>query len=538
MTQPVVPPRIELIGPGAPFSPEQRDWLNGFFAGVLALEGAGVTALSPEQSAALMPAMPGSSADGDDGEAPWHDQSLELVDRMKLAEGRPLRRRMMAAMAQQDCGQCGYNCNDYSEALFVRKEERLNLCVPGGKETSRMLKKLYEEMDAKPAAPTVVARAEEKPEAPTPVGATRDHPALATFRSRTRLNKKGSEKETWHIEIDLTDSGIDYTVGDSFGLYSTNDPGLADAVIRALAAPADFPIGGRTLRDVLIDGVSLAPAPDTLFQLLSYITGGDRRQKAKALAEGGDPDGDAATLDVLAALEKFPGVRPDPEAFVESLEPLQPRLYSIACSPKSNPNGVALTVDAVRYSAKGRQRLGVASTFVAERVKPGQQIRAYVQKAHQFGLPADPAVPIIMIGPGTGVAPFRAFLHERMATKAPGRNWLFFGHQRRDYDFFYEDEFAGMKAAGVLTRLSLAWSRDGKEKFYVQDRMREVGRDLWSWLTEGAHLYVCGDGKHMAKDVERALVDIVAQHGARTIDESIAFIADLKRKGRYQQDVY
>ncbi len=535
----MVPPRVELIGANAPFSPEQRDWLNGFFAGLISPDGAGVTALSPEQSAALMPTLPGGiPADGGDGEAPWHDQSLELPERMKLAEGRPLRRRMMAAMAQQDCGQCGYNCNDYSEALFSKTEARLTLCVPGGKDTTRMLKKLYEEMDAKPPTPAVISPPEDKATAVVSAGITRDVPALARFRSRTRLNKKGSEKETWHIEFDLTDSGIDYVVGDSFGLYPTNDPGLADAVLRALGAPAEFPIGGRPLRDVLIDSVSLAPAPDMLFQLISYITGGDRRQKARALAEGEDPDGDAATLDVLAALEKFPGVRPDPEAFVEALEPLQPRLYSIACSSKSNPNAVALTVDAVRYPIKGRQRLGVASTFLAERTKPGDAIKAYVQKAHQFGLPADPSVPIIMVGPGTGVAPFRAFLHERMATKASGRNWLFFGHQRRDCDFFYEDEFAGMKSAGVLTRLSLAWSRDGKEKFYVQDRMREVGRDLWSWLTEGAHFYVCGDGKHMAKDVERALVDIVAQHGARTIDEAIAFVADLKRKGRYQQDVY
>jgi len=165
-------------------------------------------------------------------------------------------------------------------------------------------------------------------------------------------------------------------------------------------------------------------------------------------------------------------------------------------------------------------------------------VKAYVQRAQHFALPENPATPIIMVGPGTGVAPFRAFLHERMATKTAGRNWLFFGHQRRDYDFFYEDELAGMRAAGVLTRLSLAWSRDDEKKFYVQDRMREVGRDLWAWLADGAHVYVCGDAKHMAKDVERALVDIVAQFGARNTDEAIAFVADLKRRGRYQQDVY
>jgi sulfite reductase (NADPH) flavoprotein alpha-component len=217
---------------------------------------------------------------------------------------------------------------------------------------------------------------------------------------------------------------------------------------------------------------------------------------------------------------------------------LQPRLYSIASSPRSHPGRTALTVDAVRYSVGRRKRSGVASTFFAERVAPGARVRVYVQKSQGFGLPADPAVPIVMIGPGTGIAPFRAFLHERMAARAAGRNWLFFGHQRSKYDFFYEDELTGMKAAGVLTRLTLAWSRDGEQKIYVQDRMREVGRDLWSWIAEGAHVYVCGDGKRMAKDVERALIDVVAAYGARSVNEAVAFVAELKKSGRYQQDVY
>jgi sulfite reductase (NADPH) flavoprotein alpha-component len=541
MSQNIAPPIPSLVPETAPFSAEQRAWLNGFFAGLVSLDGAGVTALSAEQSAALMPgAAKNEFGDTDDGEAPWHDQTLALPDRMQMAEGRPLRRRMMAAMAQQDCGQCGYNCEDYSNNIVTKKEERLNLCVPGGKETARMLKSLYEEVGKTPAAAKTAAPAE-APAAVTAAASaapTRDNPAAGTFLSRTRLNKQGSAKETWHIELDLAGSGIEYTVGDSFGLFPTNDPALVEAVIKALGAPADFPIGGRTLREALTDGVSLAPAPDMLFQLFSYLTGGARRQKAKALAAGEDPDGDAATLDVLAAIEKFPGIRPDPEAFIEALDPLQPRLYSISSSPKTNPGRVALTVDAVRYDIAKRRRLGVASTFLAERVKPGSALKVYVQPAHAFGLPADPQTPIIMVGPGTGVAPFRAFLHERMATKAKGRNWLFFGHQRSACDFFYEDELAGMKAKGVLTRLSLAWSRDGTEKFYVQDRMREVGRDLWSWLTDGAHVYVCGDAKRMAKDVELALVDIVAQHGARTTDQAIAFVADLKKQGRYQQDVY
>lgn len=540
MTQNVPSPFPSLIPETAPFSEDQRAWLNGFFAGLISLDGSGVTPLSDEQAAALLDGAPGKAAEDDDGGAPWHDQTLSLVDRMKLAEGKSVRWKLMAAMAQQDCGQCGYDCRNYSGAIFVSKEERLNLCVPGGKETNRMVKALYEELKKAPAstAPALVTQSAAVPAPPTAPAGTRDNPATATFLSRTRLNKGSSEKETWHIEFDLNGANLDYAVGDSFGLFPSNDPALVNDVIAALGAPANFPIGGRTLREVLIDGVSLSPAPDMLFQLFSYITGGDRRKKARALSTGEDPDGDAEMLDVLAAIEKFPGIRPDPEAFIEALDPLQPRLYSIASSLKANPGRVALTVDTVRYTINGRERLGVASTHLAERVAPGSKMKVYVQKAHAFGLPADPSLPIIMIGPGTGVAPFRAFLQERKATGASGRNWLFFGHQRSNCDFFYEDEFRELKAANVLTRLSLAWSRDSNEKIYVQDRMREVGRDLWTWLTEGAHVYVCGDAKRMAKDVEIALVDIVAHHGARSAEDAAAFVANLKKVGRYQQDIY
>jgi sulfite reductase (NADPH) flavoprotein alpha-component len=542
MTQNLPPPLPSLVPETAPFSEEQRAWLNGFFAGLVSLDGAGVTPLSTEQAAALISGSGTGAirAEDDDGGAPWHDQTLSMPERMKLAEGKHLRWRLMAAMAQQDCGQCGYDCRNYSGAIFQGKEDRLNLCVPGGKETARMLKTLYEEFGTAQSIPAVVRSTVEEAEPRQTAGAgrSRDSPALATFLSRRRLNRPGSQKETWHIEFDLASSGLDYVVGDCFGFYPTNDPALVGAVLQALGAPADFPIGGRRLRDVLLDGVSLSPAPDMLFQLLSYITGGERRKKARALASGDDPDGDAASLDVLAALEKFSGVRPDPEAFVEALDPLQPRLYSISSSYRCNPGKVALTVDAVRYDSGKRRRHGVASTFLAERIAPGETTKAYIQKAQTFGLPPDPATPIIMIGPGTGIAPFRAFLQERTAIAARGRNWLFFGHQRSNYDFFYEDELKAMKASGVLSRLSLAWSRDGDQKIYVQDRMREVGRDIWTWLTDGAVVYVCGDGKHMAKDVEVALVDIVAQHGARSRDEAVAFVGDLKKKARYQQDVY
>jgi sulfite reductase (NADPH) flavoprotein alpha-component len=540
------PPMPSLIPESAPFTPEQRTWLNGLFAGLFGLEE-GVTPISATDAALLLPGLLGEAvssapdhdgANADDG-APWHDPAMPLPDRMKLAEGRPLQRRLMAAMAQQDCGQCGYNCHDYSNALFTQAEKRLNLCVPGGKDTARMLKTLHQEIEGKAAAPAAPASPAQSVSAVVaPPGRSRDNPVHATFVSRRRLNKPGSQKETWHIDIDLAGSDLDYAVGDSFGIFPANDPELVEAVIAAIDAPPDFPIGSRTLRDELTWGTALAPAPDMLFELISHMTGGERKHKARELAAGQDPDGDAAALDVLAALHKFPRVRPDPEAFIEALDPLQPRLYSISSSPKSAPGRVSLTVDAVRYDIDKRMRHGACSTFLGGRIAAGEKIKVYVQKAQHFALPADPSKPIIMIGPGTGIAPFRAFLHERQAIGASGRNWLFFGHQRSSHDFFYEDELAALRSGGVLTRLSLAWSRDSNEKIYVQHRLREEGREVWSWLGDGAHVYVCGDAQRMAKDVEAALVDIISEHGGRTPSEAIKLLAELKTNERYQTDVY
>ena len=534
---------LVTIPESAPFSAEQREWLNGFFSGVLSPVPATTPGDLPPLPASVNPAFRSPLDDGDDGDAPWHDPALPIAERMDMAVGRTIRRRMMAAMAQQDCGQCGYNCEDYSNAIAMQAEERLNLCVPGGKETARMLKALVPELGGGATGPEdVAARSEARATAAETAelrqGYSRAAPAIAKFLGSTRLNKAGSSKETFHIEFDLAGTGIDYVVGDSFGVYATNHSDLVEAVIAAIDAPPDFPIAGRTLREVLTEDMALGPAPDMLFEFISYLVGGERRQKAKALAAGEDPDGDAATLDVLGALQKFAGIRPDPEAFIESLEPLQPRLYSISSSPKAEANKLSLTVDHVNYVHEGRQRWGVASNFLSNRIAPGTELKVYLQKAHNFALPADTSVPVIMCGPGTGVAPFRAFLHERMATKANGGAWLFYGHQRKAHDFFYEEEFEGMKANGTLSKLSLAWSRDDTPKTYVQDRIREEAADLWDWLQRGAHFYVCGDAKRMASDVEKAIVSVAQSEGKLDEDAAKAFVANLKKLGRYQADVY
>jgi len=555
--QPKIAAGETLIPESAPFSAEQRAWLNGFFAGLLSLDA---TAGAAVLGSAVPDAAAKAVAGADDG-APWHDAAMPILERMALAEGKPLPRRLFAAMAQQDCGQCGYLCETYSAAIASGLEKKLNLCVPGGKETSRMLKRLLEEAPARrgasppqsqtPNRAQSQARAQTQHQtqdertpaqvqalAPAPKPGSRDAPVEAIFRSAVRLNAHTSEKDTRHVVFDIAASGLAFAPGDSFGLYPSNDPKLAEAVLSGLGVPAQFPIGGKTIRQALIEDYALGPAPDALFGLIGVLVGGERRRKAKALAAGEDPDGDAASLDVLAALEKFAPVRADPEALLECLEPLQPRLYSISSSPLASPEEVHLTVAAVRYELAGRRRLGVASTLLADRLVPGQRVKVYVQKAHGFALPPAGDRPIVMVGPGTGIAPFRSFLLHRRATGAKGRAWLFFGHQHEAQDFFYRDELNGLLRDGTLTRLSLAWSRDGASKVYVQDRMLQAGPELWSWLKAGAHFYVCGDAKRMAKDVETALIDISAKAGQMSQAAARDFIGELKATGRYQADVY
>ncbi len=500
---------VSIVPDSAPFSTEQRAWLNGFLAGWLGLqESAGAPALP---HAPLAPVVE---------DHPWHDPSLSIDERLGLAEGRPLPQRLMAAMAQLDCGSCGYDCRAYSEAIATGAESSLSLCSPGGAATSKALKRLMRE------GPAAAAAREPAPAAPT---GSRSNPIEATVVRSLRLNKPGSEKAVHHVEIDLNGSGLSYTVGDALGVYPTNCGDLVDAVIAELGDPA--------VREALVNDRCLVDINDRLLALLagSATVAGEAAQ-LRALIEG---DGPGPGTDLLDLLQMFPSARPSPTEVAAALAPLRPRLYSIASSPRKHAGQVHLTVGRVGQAIGGRERKGVASTLLADRVRPGSRLRVFVQRPpHRFTIPDDPRAPAIMIGPGTGIAPFRAFLHERDAVGASGKNWLFFGDQRSAFDFLYEPELTELADRGVLTRLDLAFSRDGDRKLYVQHRIVEQGAAIYDWLQEGASVFVCGDARRMAPDVDRALREVVRVHRAVDDDSAAAYLAELSAAGRYCRDVY
>ena len=517
----------QLIPENAPFSTEQRAWLNGFFAAYLGVAGEAAAAES-------------APADDDpDEDFPWHDAALAMPERLELAKDRKPQRQLMAAMAQLDCGQCGYLCQTYAEAVWTGAEADLGRCVPGGKETQRKLKELVAVLEplrdgAPMGAPAV------KPAGI--LGASRERPALATLVDAYPLNRAGSEKDVRHVVFDLSTTDVTYEAGDSLGVFARKNPELVQAVLDRLGASGEEMVAhdgeALPLRQVLLSKVDIArPSDDCLEFLATRAFNGEEALKLQALARGEGPS-ELADADLLDLLLAFPSVMPSLPGLLKSLDRLQPRLYSIASSPKAHPREVHLTVSAVRWDSNDRQRTGIGSCYLADFAKPGDVVPIFVQKSHGFGPPADDMAPAIMVGPGTGIAPFRAFLEEREARGAKGRNWLLFGDQKRTTDFLYEDQIVDWQRRGVLQRLDLAFSRDQAEKIYVQDRMRENAAELWAWLSEGAHFYVCGDAKRMAKDVEDTLLQIAVEQGGKSAVEAKAWLDGLAKAGRYQRDVY
>ncbi len=507
-------PLPSLIPENAPFSSEQRAWLNGFFAAYL-----GVNA----EAAA-------------DEDFPWHDAALAMAERLELAKERKPARQLMAAMAQLDCGQCGYLCQTYAEAVWSGAEADLGRCVPGGKETQRKLKELMAALESQRGGPIATPAVKSS----GPLG-SRDRPALATLVDAYPLNRAGSDKDVRHVVLDLSTTDLSYETGDSLGVFARKNPKLVQAVLDRLGASGEEMVGhdgeALPLRQVLLSKVDIArPSDDCMLFLAERAFDGEEALQLQALARGeGRPA--LAEADLLDLLLAFPSVMPSLPGLLRSLDRLQPRLYSIASSPKAHPREVHLTVSAVRWDSNERQRTGIGSCYLADFARPGDVVPVFVQRSHGFAPPADDGVAAIMVGPGTGIAPFRAFLEEREARAGKGRNWLLFGDQKRATDFLYEDQILDWQRRGVLSRLDLAFSRDQAEKIYVQHRMRENAAELWRWLEEGAHFYVCGDAKRMAKDVEDMLLQIAAEQGGKG-SSSKAWLDGLAKAGRYQRDVY
>lgn len=372
---------------------------------------------------------------------------------------------------------------------------------------------------------------------------SRKNPFPAHLTVNRLLTGPGAAKETRHFEISLKDSGLHYEVGDSLGVFATNDPALADEIISTLDLTGDEEVAGAdgtptTLRNALIkDYIITTPSKEIIKALAAQTTAVEHLARILAPEQKKELEAALHGLEIIDLLQEVTGVKFTAQEFVASLRKLQPRLYSISSSLNAFPEQVHLTVAAVRYESKGRQRKGVASTFLSDRANE-VPVPVFIHTAKGFRLPEDPSLPVIMVGPGTGVAPFRAFVQEREASGATGKNWLFFGEQYSASNFFYKEEWEAAQAKGVLTKLTTAFSRDQPEKIYVQHRLTEESAEIWNWLEAGAHFFVCGDGARMAVDVDAALHQIIEKEGGKTTEQAAEYVAQLKKDKRYKRDVY
>ncbi|KDA92883.1 sulfite reductase subunit alpha [Pantoea agglomerans] len=381
---------------------------------------------------------------------------------------------------------------------------------------------------------------ESAPEAPVIPGSNKSNPYAAALITNKRLSGEQSAKDIRHFEFDLSDSGLKYEAGDALGVIPVNEPSLVSLLLTQLNADYETPVPGfdRSLGDLLTYQFEIS---EPSRKLIEWVGQNTTNQELRHVLQHDDKDALGVWLwgkDTLDLLQlELTRTLAVPE-FVALLRPLQHRAYSISSSSKAHPDQVHLTVASVRYHSGGRNRGGVCSTYLAERVRRGEKPAIFISPNKSFRVPANNSAPLIMVGPGTGIAPFRAFLQERQATGAQGKNWLFFGDQHQEHDFIYQDELLAWRDNGLLTRLDLAFSRDQEKKIYVQSRMLEQGAELYVWLQEGAYFYVCGDASRMAKDVDNALYEVVRQFGGLSTERAADYVDQLKKEKRYLRDVY
>jgi sulfite reductase (NADPH) flavoprotein alpha-component len=590
--------QIPFIPDNAPFTAEQRLWLNGYLAGFFSDAGAGTRALAGISTAPAAPPRPltilfGSqtgTAEGlakktakvaetrgfapklvcmekhdtvdfataehvlvitstyGDGEPPDNAQSFWSY--LKGESAPRLDRTHFSVLALGDTNypdfcQFGKLCDERFEQLGAQRVHPRVDCdvdydAPAKAWTEGVFTALSSSNGATPIAPSNPSGVSAAPAAEAPQGFSKSNPFPARLVTNRVLTGAGSGKEVRHFEIALAGSGLTYEVGDALGLMPANCPDLVADLLKVLGCDGEeavtTPDGTETsLRHALTQSYDITrPSPDLLKAAsvrhndLAALLDPARKDDLKKFLWGRE------VIDVLAGMNTpFSSGE-----FIALLKKLQPRLYSISSSPKAHPDEVHLTVGAVRYESHGRPRKGVASTFLADRTGTDTPVPVFIQVSHGFRLPANGDTPVIMCGPGTGIAPFRAFLEERAAIGAKGRNWLFFGDQKRSTGFLYQEQLEGWLADNHLARLDLAFSRDQAEKIYVQNRMLEAAAELWAWLQEGAHFYVCGDASRMAKDVDAALHKVAETAGGLSTEVAVEYVAKLKSDKRYQRDVY
>ncbi|MBT1583622.1 diflavin oxidoreductase [Curtobacterium flaccumfaciens] len=594
----LLPPTGSLIPVDAPFSAAQESWLAGFIAGIAAA-GKKVAASAPTTTIDVLfgtqtgnaefladELVAGAKARGLGGRA----SALDAVTPEQLAE----MSHVLVVTSTYGEGEMPDNAGlfwDAIQASTVPRLEGLQYAVLGLGDTSydefcqagKLLDTRFEQLGATrihdrvdcdvdfedPAALWTAAvldrlaaeaGATVAPGATTGggggdgAGATGGAGASRASRPGSQWNKRNpypsrlvenrllssprSAKEIRHYEFDLGDSGIEYAAGDALAVVPVNDEVFVADLLEQVGANGGEAFDGRPITEVLrTDREIRTPSKDLIADLVQRAPSSEL---AAVVAHGDKHELDRWLWgrDVLDLLRDAGPAAPGLDELLPNLRPLQARQYSISSSPLAHPDRIHLTIASVRYGDPHRMYAGVASTFLADRVDPDGTVDVYLQPNASFGVPADESAPMIMIGPGTGVAPFRGFLHERAVSGATGRNWLFFGDQHRDTDFVYQDELTELQEQGVLDRLDLAFSRDQAEKVYVQTRMLERSVELFDWLEDGGHVYVCGDASRMAKDVEAALLQVIRTGRGRGEDDAQAYLADMRRAKRYVRDVY
>ncbi|MEM9604342.1 MAG: sulfite reductase subunit alpha [Pseudomonadota bacterium] len=583
--------KLPDIALDAPISDEQRIWLAGYLAGMKAQMGT-LAQVAPTQSAGatldiVFGSQTGNAEQLAESAAELASQSgfspaLRCLDDLDMAALASVRRCLVVVSTYGE-GEMPDNAELFWESLSATtapRLEQMHYAVLALGDTSyddfceagKLIDTRFEQLGATRVAARIdcdvdfedpandwleavlpkvrdtVADdelADTASETPTPTERkkptwTRKNPYTAQTLENHLLSGADSAKEIRHFSFSLGDSGIEYDAGDALCVMPRNCPALVELLLQRVNATGEEVVAGydQPLAQVLQQQLEIVTPPKTLLQWLHDLGADDELSR---VVSNGDKEALETFLwgrDTLDLLNLNPALSISATDLVACLRPLQHRAYSISSSPLAFPNEIHLTVAAVRWRNTGREHRGVASTWLADHLQNGDSGRIFLSPNKSFRLPADGDRPVIMVGPGTGIAPFRAFLQARHASGAAGKNWLFFGDQHRECDFIYEDEIGEFCSNGTLTRLDLAFSRDQQEKIYVQQRMRENGKALYAWLEEGAHFYVCGDATRMARDVDQALLDVVRTHGRLTEEDAVAYINQLRRDKRYLRDVY